>query len=966
METLLAKALYDNIAECSDELGFRKGDVVTVLQQEVEGSCGWWMCFLSGRQGLAPANRLQLLPLAPPQTPAQTQGEVPGAGSVDPGSSHDSDSDRPGNLYQIPSISRHTQSSSPAYECMDRAYKAPVSSVFSGCSKGEVYDVPSLVRRASLFPASTTPHLTQKASLMESSDLERQFDTRSSRRRCSPSPSLDYVYAVPPTVVPDPSYDIPIPSSVPPSIPPASVIQQRLVSGGYNTSPSPQRQPSSYSTLPNPRKSDWIYDVPSSPEKPGGEPGYYTIQPSGGQPEYYTHLPFGGQPGYYTTLPSKALISDRQLHDTLTDRNCSAQSFYDIPKPRSPPQGSKDPPNPPRVLPRPPLYDRPPGQMQMDKEHCVYAVPPWEQLSVFVPHRGHHVPLECRGDSGPTYDHPNPQGRLQRGRLGLLAGALGARPGRGDTLLQEEDEESGRTTTSTSDKQRISTASTSSTSSSCDSLALCSSSSPEPQREVCLSQEEACRRLLILQQEVCREVPRLMEFVSSSWRSRDHLEKHLTEIRSAAEGVAGSVTSFLTFALDVKGNARRLTDSNLQARLQRQLSVLEDSGLILQQAVSSLGVAGWPLPLLAQDPVQNHSPDQLDSLVRVTRTIPEDVKRMVSIVNANAKLLFRPSTSTTNNTSTSTSQFMKKRTEQGEDSETDHHDNVQLKEDQKRCVSEPQVCVDGPRRSSESLSPRKSFISDSGDAPRRTSEPQVSLFARMGSQSEPLVSRSARMASQSEPKVYLSARMASQSEPQVSLSARMTSQSEPKVYLSARMASQSEPKVYLSARMASQSEPQVSDVPSPGKSFNSQVDSPKRQPTLSEHCRLYFGALQKAICVFITSLDSQTPEKFISHSKLIIMVGQRLVDTLYREAQKGEAQRRGPGSVSESGLGPSQSQNQVLLCKCNHMCALLKQLAVATKKAALHYPERQALREAQDFAKELAQRAQHFRISLDL
>lgn len=161
----------------------------------------------------------------------------------------------------------------------------------------------------------------------------------------------------------------------------------------------------------------------------------------------------------------------------------------------------------------------------------MYAVPPREQLSVFVPHRGHHVPLECRGDSGPTYDHPNPQGRLQRGRLGLLAGALGARPGRGDTLLQEEDEESGRTTTSTSDKQRISTASTSSTSSSCDSLALCSSSSPEPQREVCLSQEEACRRLLILQQEVCREVPRLMEFVSSSWRSRDHLEKHLTEIR---------------------------------------------------------------------------------------------------------------------------------------------------------------------------------------------------------------------------------------------------------------------------------------------------------------------------------------------------------------------------------------------------------------------------------------------------
>lgn len=123
----------------------------------------------------------------------------------------------------------------------------------------------------------------------------------------------------------------------------------------------------------------------------------------------------------------------------------------------------------------------------------------------------------------------------------------------------------------------------------------------------------------------------------------------------------------------------------------------------------------------------------------------------------------------------------------------------------------------------------------------------------------------------------------------------------------------------------------------------------EHQPSpLSEHCRLYFGALQKAIGGFVSSLqDGQPPEKFISQSKLVIMVGQRLVDTLCREAQR---------------RGSSQS----LLCKSNHLCALLKQLAVATKKAALHFPDSQALHEAQEFAKELAQRAQHFRISLDL
>ena len=119
------------------------------------------------------------------------------------------------------------------------------------------------------------------------------------------------------------------------------------------------------------------------------------------------------------------------------------------------------------------------------------------------------------------------------------------------------------------------------------------------------------------------------------------------------------------------------------------------------------------------------------------------------------------------------------------------------------------------------------------------------------------------------------------------------------------------------------------------------------QPRM-EHCRLYFGALQKAIGGFVSSLCcGQPPEQFISHSKLVIMVGQRLVNTLYKEARGTDA-------------------HQSLLCKSNHLCALLKQLAVATKKAALHFPDKQALQEAQDFAKELAQRAQHFRSSLEL
>ena len=57
----LGKALYDNIAETPDELAFRRGDILTIIDRQVVGLDGWWLCQLRGKKGIAPANRLQLL-----------------------------------------------------------------------------------------------------------------------------------------------------------------------------------------------------------------------------------------------------------------------------------------------------------------------------------------------------------------------------------------------------------------------------------------------------------------------------------------------------------------------------------------------------------------------------------------------------------------------------------------------------------------------------------------------------------------------------------------------------------------------------------------------------------------------------------------------------------------------------------------------------------------------------------------
>lgn len=58
---MLAKALYDNVAESPDELSFRKGDIMTVLERDTQGLDGWWLCSLHGRQGIVPGNRLKIL-----------------------------------------------------------------------------------------------------------------------------------------------------------------------------------------------------------------------------------------------------------------------------------------------------------------------------------------------------------------------------------------------------------------------------------------------------------------------------------------------------------------------------------------------------------------------------------------------------------------------------------------------------------------------------------------------------------------------------------------------------------------------------------------------------------------------------------------------------------------------------------------------------------------------------------------
>lgn len=145
----LAKALYDNTAECSDELAFRKGDIIAVMDRNMADTSGWWLCSLHGRQGLAPANRLQLLP-PPPGSGAGANNQRRLVGCQDDDGCDDDD---PQNIYQIPSVPR--PSSSPLYECMDKIYKVPSTPCSSALKHSTESPEANQVRLYPLLPFTT-------------------------------------------------------------------------------------------------------------------------------------------------------------------------------------------------------------------------------------------------------------------------------------------------------------------------------------------------------------------------------------------------------------------------------------------------------------------------------------------------------------------------------------------------------------------------------------------------------------------------------------------------------------------------------------------------------------------------------------------------------------------------------------------------------------------------------------------
>ncbi|XP_071199353.1 breast cancer anti-estrogen resistance protein 1-like isoform X4 [Salvelinus alpinus] len=622
VENVLAKALYDNVAESPDELSFRKGDIMTVLERDTQGLDGWWLCSLHGRQGIVPGNRLKIL-VGMYDKAGQQQSPLPHASQPGPAQSPSQLAFPPQSAYCKPSPSSQYTAMHPAFSNPGPVPALPDSIYMMPPNHGK----PS---PSSLYQIPMGPQAPPKAPMLS----QKQFH----------APVQD-IYQVPPSAGgPGPGQDI---YQVPPSIekrswdsskPLGKVVVPTRVGQVYvyNTGKSEQDEydvPPRH--LPPSQQSQDIYDVPPTHSQ-------YNQQVYDTPPMVVKGPPSGQD--IYDTPPS---VDKSQLF--------SQQTVYDFP-----PSVSKDVPDAPI---REETYDVPPhfAKLKSLESHSqgylipggpeppipedVYDVPPPPLTGKRHPD-AHHAPLGQE-----IYDIPaslrkggphNPQDVYDFPR---------ERPAGEDSIYDVPPQvvrDAGATEELTVSFKRLSASSTGSTrsnlsTSSLDMVPVRESAVPSqagPGKLLILDLEQAMERLSHLQQEVEGSVSLLMSFISGNWRSPTQMEANLPAIRQAVDRMRVAVRDLLEFARGAVANSAQATDRTLQAKLGKQVQKMEEAFQGLVKYSQALDAVGWA-PSAQMAPLAGSGGDDLDRLVMCARGVPDDTKQLASFLHGNASLLFK-------------------------------------------------------------------------------------------------------------------------------------------------------------------------------------------------------------------------------------------------------------------------------------------------------------------------------------
>ncbi|XP_043351301.1 breast cancer anti-estrogen resistance protein 1 isoform X2 [Dermochelys coriacea] len=589
---VLAKALYDNVSESPDELSFRKGDIMTVLERNTQGLDGWWLCSLHGRQGIVPGNRLKIL------VGMYDKKQQAGSGQGQP----------PSHQHVL-----HPAARPPG----DSIYLIPASSkgqlgLYPGSAPGVPFPSPP-AKQPLVYPKQPLPHTCQ--------DIYQVPPSLSHAPDVSASPPQE-IYQVPPAA--GLGQDI---YQVPPS------LDVRSWEG-----PKPQGKV----VVPTRVGQVYVYDSAK------GEQDEYDIPRhllASGPQEIYDVPPVRGvlasqysQEVYDTPPMAVKGPTGRELGQEIYDVPPSVekalhqapQTVYDVP-----PSVSKDVPDGPSreetydvpaAFAKPKALDLPPPALPED----VYDVPPVAGKGAPeapFPQEIYDVLPGLRKPVGPAqdvYDVPRE----------LHASSLDAEGEYIYDVPPQVDREA-----RAGDAKRLSASSTGSTRSNVSSSSLDVGPGKEAPKELGLDLDAAMELLARLQHHISGSVSYLMSFISTGWRSPEQLELHAPNLRAAAEGIKGALRDLLEFARGAVGNAAQASDRALHTKLSKQLQKMEDVYQALQRHSQALDVCGWaPSALVSGKP---GSTDDLDRLVMYSRGIPDDTKQLASFLHGNASLLFR-------------------------------------------------------------------------------------------------------------------------------------------------------------------------------------------------------------------------------------------------------------------------------------------------------------------------------------
>uniref|UniRef100_A0A8C5DMM8 Breast cancer anti-estrogen resistance protein 1 n=2 Tax=Gouania willdenowi TaxID=441366 RepID=A0A8C5DMM8_GOUWI len=936
VENVLAKALYDNVAESPDELSFRKGDIMTVLERDTQGLDGWWLCSLHGRQGIVPGNRLKILVGMYDGKQQQQQQQLTTPSKPDPVSFFST------SQVQRPLPPQKTNAIGP-------------------CAAGSATKPPTSTQYTSMHPNYTTPTPAK--------------------------PTPDSIYMMPPShgakANPQSLYQVPSGPNVPPTQPQqgssnkAPVLGQRqyklLGQDIYQVPPSINLgADAARGTM----ASQDVYQVPPSLDQKNWDSGskplgkvvvptrvgqvyvYDTVKPH--QDEYDIpprHLP-PTQQDIYDVPPTRQQYSVR-VYDTppmVVKGPSSGQDIYDTP-------ANSD------KLPQQTVYDFPPSvskdihDAQLIKEET-YDVPPhFAKLKAQAPGQYFQNSLNDDDNEPPipedVYDIPPPiltEKHYHRDKgvtkapqdiydipAILRSGGHSTqdvydfpreREDRREQYVYDVPPQVVRDAQSTSEdltmsSKRLSASSTGSTrsnhsTSSLDMVPVRDTSSvPALGKPLILDLDQAMERLTRLQQAVESSVSLMMSFITGSWRSPAHLEGNLLAIHQAADRVRAAVRDFLEFARGAVANAGQATDRSLQTKLGRQVGKMEEVFQSLIQHSQSLDALSWSYTALAAPPPGG---DDLDRLVMTARGIPDDAKQLASFLHGNASLLFK-------RTPRQQQQQLPLPPIPGEVSghltgsgsgsyQGGERVNIQsrpLPSPPKFTAAEEEEGVDRPYETTE-----EGWMEDY-DYVHLQGKEEFEKNQRQLLEKGNLIRHSKTLLEQQQIKQF------------ERLEQEVTQP------INNDMSGWTPPPHHPLGNQPVNT--------CPGETSSTKLCHSDQQLLLfyQEQCEQNITTVTNAIDAFFTAVNSNQPPKiFVAHSKFVILSAHKLVfigDTLSRQAKSPEVRAR----VAQSS---------------NSLCEKLKDIVISTKAAALQYPSPAAVRDMTERVTELAGYTQQFRMVL--